>query len=112
MELYQIDRGLRDLPNFYKMYSTYEMEKCISNEERCREIISRLKKVADKIDMSKVLAYLECDIEKGKVELDDKEFDTELLVGIVKETDEMLEGKATTRMENGEVNKSIDIRKR
>lgn len=72
MELYQIDRELRDLPNFYKMYSMYEMEECISNEERYGDIILKLKKAADKIDMNKALAYLEYDLEKGKVESDDK----------------------------------------
>ena len=73
MELYQIDKELRNLPNFYKMYSMYEMEGCIDNEERHGEIISRLEKTADKIDMNKALAYLEYDSEKSKVEPADKE---------------------------------------
>lgn len=122
MGLYHIDRELRDLPNFYKMYLVYDMEECISNEEHYGDIISRLEKMADKIDMNKALAYLEYDIEKGKVEFEDKdsvgeeqsklrpemekqarvelthiygkEFDTELFVEVVEETDEMLEGEA------------------
>ncbi len=140
MELYQIDRELRDLSNFYKMYSVYEMEKCIENEERYREIISRLEKAAAKIDMNKALSYLEYDIEKGKVELEDKEaieeeqskirpemekeakkgltdiygkeFDAELFVRAVEETDEMLESKVDTRAEKIEFDKYIDIEKR
>lgn len=139
MELYQIDRELRDLPNFYKMYSVYEMEECIENEERYGDVISRLEKAADKIDMNKALAYLEYDIEKGKVEPKDKEaveeergkirpemnkqarveladiygqeFDSELFVGVVEETDELLEGKTVARAEEIEVDKDIDIEK-
>lgn len=140
MELYQIDRELRDLPNFYKMYSMYDMEECISNEERYGDIILKLEKTADKIDMNKALAYLEYDLEKGKVEADDKvaveeergkirpemnkqarteladiygkEFDTELFVGTVEETDELLNGKEAARTEELEVDKDVDIDER
>lgn len=140
MELYQIDGQLRDLPNFYKMYSVYDMEECISNEERYGEIISRLEITADKIDMNKALAYLEYDSEKGKVEPDDKEeveeergkirpemnkqaraeladvygkeFDTELFDVTVKETDALLNSKVASRAEEIEVNKDVDERRR
>ena len=73
MELYRIDRELRDLPQFYKMYSMYEMEECIENEEQYGNVISRLEKIADKIDTNKAIAYLEYDIAKDKVELEDVE---------------------------------------
>ena len=73
MELYQIDRDLRDLPQFYKMYSMYEMEECIENEERYGNIILRLEKMADKIDTNKAIAYLEYDIAKDTVEPEDAE---------------------------------------
>ena len=69
MELYQIDRELRDLPQFYKMYSMYEMEECIENEERYGDVISRLEKMADRIETNKTIAYLEYDSAKDKVEL-------------------------------------------
>lgn len=73
MELYRIDRQLRDLPQFYKMYSMYEMEACIENEERYGDVISRLEKMADKIDTNKAIAYLEYDIAKDKVGPEDAE---------------------------------------
>ena len=73
MELYQIDRELRDLPQFYKMYSMYEMEECIENEERYGDVISRLEKMADRIETNKTIAYLEYDSAKDKVELEDAE---------------------------------------
>lgn len=140
MELYQIDRQLRDLPHFYKMYSMYEMEECIENEERYGDIISRLEKISDKIDMNKALAYLEYDLEKGKVESDDKEaveeergkirpemnkqaraelmdiygkeFDAEFFAGAVEETDELLNGEAAARVEEIEFEEDIDIDER
>lgn len=73
MELYRIDRELRDLPQFYKMYSMYEMEECIENEERYGDVISRLEKMADKIETNKAIAYLEYGIAKDKVEPEDAE---------------------------------------
>ena len=140
MELYRIDRELRDLPNFYKMYSMFEMEECIGNEERYGEIISRLEKTADKIDMNKALAYLEYDGAKGKVELEDKEavekerskirpemnkqarvelaeaygkeFYGDLFYETVEEADELLNSKVAVRAEKLEIDKDIDIRKR
>lgn len=140
MELYQIDRKLRNLPNFYKMYSVYEMEECIGNEERYGEIISRLEKTADKIDMNKALVYLEYDSAKGKVESEDKEaveeergkirpemnkqarteladiygkeFDIKLFVGAVEGTDELLEDKTTARAEKREGDKDVEERRR
>ena len=69
MELYQIDRQLRDLPQFYKMYSMYEMEECIENKERYGNVISRLEKMADKIERNQAIAYLEYDIAKDKYPL-------------------------------------------
>ena len=140
MELYRIDRQLRDLPQFYKMYSMYEMEACIENEERYGDVISRLEKMADKIDTNKAIAYLEYDIAKDKVGPEDaekvseerykirpeieqqakveftdiygQEFDSELFVGVVEETDELLEGKVATRAEEIENNQEIDERRR
>lgn len=140
MELYQIDRELRDLPNFYRMYSLYEMEECISNEERYGEIISRLEKTADKIDMNKALAYLEYDSVRGEVELEDKEaveeergkirpemnkqareeladvygkeFNTELFAGAVEEIEELLNSKVAAKVEKIKADMDIDIRKR
>ena len=140
MELYQIDRQLRDLPQFYKMYSMYEMEECIENEERYGGIVSRLEKMAEKIDTNKAIAYLEYNIAKDKVEPEDtekvseerykirpemeqqakeeladmygREFDGYMFEGAVEETDELLEGKVAARAEEMEVNKDIDIGKR
>ena len=139
VELYQIDRELRDLPNFYKMYSMFEMENCIENEERYGDVISRLEKAADKIDMNKALAYLEYDIEKGEVEKEDveavqeergkirlemnkqarveltdiygTEFDEEVFEDVVEETDELLEEKVAARAEEIENDKDINRRK-
>lgn len=73
MELYQIDRQLRELPQFYKMYSMYEMEEGIENEERYGKTISRLQKMADKIERNKAIAYLEYDIVKDKIAPKDAE---------------------------------------
>lgn len=142
MELYQIDRELRDLPNFYKLYSVYEMEECIENEERYGEIISRLEKTSDKIDMNKALAYLEYDSAKGKVEPEDKEgveeerdkirpemnkqtrveladvygkeFYGDLFYESVEETDELLNCKVAVRAEELDFveNKNIKERRR
>lgn len=73
MELYQMDRQLRDLLQFYKMYSMYQMEECIENEEGDGEIISRLEKMADKIETNQAIAYLEYHIVKDKVEPEEAE---------------------------------------
>ena len=127
MELYQIDRELRDLPQFYKMYSMYEMEECIENEERYGDVISRLEKMADRIETNKTIAYLEYDSAKDKVELEDaekvseerykirlemeqqakmeledmygREFDSCLFENAVEETDELLERRTAARAE-------------
>ena len=140
MELYQIDRQLRDLPQFYKMYSMYEMEECIENEEQYGNVISRLEKIADKIDTNKAIAYLEYDIAKDKVEPEDvekvskerikirpemeqqarmgledmygREFDGYLFEDAVEETDELLEGKKVARADEKEIDKNIDERRR
>ena len=139
MELYQIDRRLRDLPQFYKIYSMYEMEECIENEERYGERISRLEKLADRIDTNKAIAYLEYDIAKDKVKPEDaetvseerykirpeveqqakeelenmygREFDGCMFKDVVEETDELLEGKVAARAEE-EIDKDIDERRR
>lgn len=138
MELYQIDRQLRDLPQFYKMYSMYEMEECIENEERYGEMVSRLEKKSDKIERNKAIAYLEYDIAKDKVEPEEaekvveerikikseleqqakaeltvmygREFDSYLFSNAVEETDELLEGKMAARAE--EIDKEIEERRR
>lgn len=68
MEIYQIDRKLRDLPSFYKIYSMYDMEEYIQNEEWYGDTISRLEKTAEKIETNKAIAYLEYDIERNKIE--------------------------------------------
>lgn len=140
MELYQIDRELRDLPQFYKMYSMYEMEECIENEERYGDVISRLEKMADRIETNQAILYLEYDIAKDKVEPEDakkiaeerikirpemeqqakmeledmygREFDGYLFEDAVQETDELLEGKVAARAEEIEVDKDIDERRR
>lgn len=139
MELYQIDRQLRDLSQFYKMYSMYEMEGCIENEERYGNVISRLETMADRIDTNKAIAYLEYDIAKDKVELEDtekvseerykirpemeqqakeeledmygREFDGYLFEDAVEETDELLNGKVVARAEE-EIDKDMDERRR
>ena len=49
----------------------YEMEECIENKERYGNVISRLEKMADKIERNQAIAYLEYDIAKDKVEPDD-----------------------------------------
>ena len=135
MELYRIDRQLRELPQFYKMYSIYEMEECIENEERYEKMISRLEKMADKIERNKAITYLEYDIAKDKVEPEDREavaeernkirpemeqkakeeledmygieFDGYLFEDAVEETDELLEGKGVARAEEIKVDKDI-----
>lgn len=140
MELYQIDRELRDLPQFYKMYSMYEMEECIENEERYGDVISRLEKMADRIETNKTIAYLEYDSAKDKVELEDaekvseerykirpekeqqakeelkdmygKEFDGYLFEDAMEETDKLLEGKVAVREEEIEVNRDMNERRR
>lgn len=140
MELYQIDRQLRALPQFYKMYSMYEMEECIENEERYGEVILRLEKMADKIERNKTIAYLEYDIEKDKVEPEDaekvseerikirpemekqakaeledmygREFDGYLFEDAVEETDELLDRKMAARSEKIEIDKDMDERRR
>lgn len=140
MELYRIDRQLRDLPQFYKMYSMYEMEECIENEERYGAVISRLEKMADRIETNKTIAYLEYDIakdkvkpedaetvseerykirpkmeQKAKMELEDmygREFDGYLFEDAVEETDELLEGKVAAKAEKIEFENDIDIDER
>lgn len=140
MELYRIDRQLRDLPQFYKMYSMYEMEECIENEERYGDVISRLEKMSDRIETNKTIAYLEYDIAKDKVKLEDadkvseerykirpemeqqakkeltdmygREFDGCMFRDVVEETDELLEGKVAARVEEIEVDKDLDERGR
>ena len=140
MKLYRIDRQLSDLPQFYKMYSMYEMEECIENEERYGDVISRLKKMADMINANKAIAYLEYDIAEDKVEPEDaekvseerykirpkmeqqakeelkdmygREFDGYLFEGAVEETDELLEGRAAAKAEEIEFDKNIDERRK
>ena len=140
MELCRIDRQLRDLPQFYKMYSMYEMEECIENEERYGDVISRLEKMADRIETNQAIAYLEYDIAKDKVEPEDaetvseerykirsemeqqakeeltdmygREFDGYLFENAVEETDALLEGKMAARAEEIDVDKDIDERRR
>ena len=136
MELYHINRQLRDLPQLYKMYFMYEMEECIENEERYGEIISRLEKMADKIEADKDISYLEYDIAKNKVEPEEEkevleerlkirsemeqqakaeladayggEFDEFLFKDAVEETDELLDGRAAAKAEEIEVDKDLD----
>ena len=140
MELYQIDRELRDLPQFYKMYSMYEMEECIENEERYGDVISRLEKMADRIETNKTIAYLEYDSAKDKVELEDaekvseerykirlemeqqakmeledmygREFDSCLFENAVEETDELLERRTAARAEKIGFKVDLDIDER
>ena len=140
MELYRIERVLWDLPQFYKLYSMYEMEECIENEERYGEMISRLEKMADKIETNKTIAYLEYDIAKDKVEpvnkkevdeernkirlemeqqakeeLEDvygREFDGYLFEDAVEKTDGLLDGKVAARTENIAFEEDIDIDRR
>ena len=122
------------------MYSMYEMEKCIENEERYGEVILRLKKMSDKIERNKTIAYLEYDIAKDKVESEDvekvlkerykirpemeqqakvelediygREFDSYLFSNAVKETDELLDRKVAARAEKIEIDKDMDERRR
>lgn len=140
MELYQTDRELRDMPQFYKMYSMYEMEECIENEERYGDVISRLEKMADRIETNKTIAYLEYDSAKDKVELDDaekvseerykirlemeqqakmeledmygREFDSCLFEDAVEETDELLERRTAARAEKIGFKEDLDIDER
>ncbi len=140
MELYHINRQLRDLPQLYKMYFMYEMEECIENEERYGEIISRLEKMADKIEADKDISYLEYDIAKNKVEPEEEkevleerlkirsemeqqakaeladayggEFVEFLFKDAVEETDELLEGRVAARAEEIEFDSNIDKRRR
>ena len=140
MELYQIDRELRDLPQFYKMYSMYEMEERIANEERYGDVISRLEKMADRIETNKTIAYLEYDSAKDKVELEDaekvseerykirlemeqqakmeledmygREFDSCLFENAVEETDELLERRTAARAEKIGFKEDLDIDER
>jgi len=140
MELYQIDRELRDLPQFYKMYSMYEMEECIENEERYGDVISRLEKMADRIETNKTIAYLEYDSAKDKVEPEDaekvseerykirlemeqqakmeledmygREFDSCLFEDAVEETDELLERRTAARAEKIGFKEDLDIDER
>ena len=140
MELYQIDRELRDLPQFYKMYSMYEMEEGIENEERYGDVISRLEKMADRIETNKTIAYLEYDSAKDKVELEDaekvseerykirlemeqqakmeledmygREFDSCLFENAVEETDELLERRTAARAEKIGFKEDLDIDER
>lgn len=116
------------------------MEECIENEERYGEMISRLEKMADKIDTNKVIAYLEYDVAKDKVKPEDaekvseerykirpeveqqakeeltdtygREFDEYLFNEAVEETDELLEGKVAARAEKVLIDKDIDERRR
>lgn len=116
------------------------MEECIENEERYGDVISRLKKMADKIDTNQAIAYLEYDIVKDKVEPEDEkevaeertkirpemeqqekqeladiygiEFEGYLFEDAVEETDGLLEGKVAARAEEIEVDKNIDERRR
>lgn len=138
MELYQIDRQLRDLPHFYKMYSMYEMEQCIKNEERYKDIISKLEEMKEEIEMNRDWANLEYYIAKDKVdpegaedvakerrrirtEMDQqakaelagafgKEFDEYLFDGAMEETDELLDGNMAARAEK--IEEDIDERRR
>lgn len=140
MELYQTDRELRDMPQFYKMYSMYEMEECIENEERYGDVISRLEKMAYRIETNKTIAYLEYDSAKDKVELDDaekvseerykirlemeqqakmeledmygREFDSCLFEDAVEETDELLERRTAARAEKIGFKEDLDIDER
>ena len=109
MELYQIDRELRDLPQFYKMYSMYEMEECIENEERYGDVISRLEKMADRIETNKTIAYLEYDSAKDKVELEDAEKVSEERYKIRLE---LLERRTAARAEKIGFKEDLDIDER
>ncbi len=103
-------------------------------------MISRLEKIADKIDTNKAIAYLEYDIAKDKVEPEDaekvseerykirlemeqqakeeltdmygREYDEYLFENAVEETDELLDGKVAARAEEVEIDKDIDERRR
>ena len=136
MKLYRIDRQLSDLPQFYKIYSMYEMEECIESEERYKDTISRLEEMKEKIEMNRDWANLEYYLVKTKVEPEDekevaeertkirskmeqqakeeladaygREFDEFLFEDAVEETDELLEGKVAARAEEIEVDKDLD----
>ena len=136
MELYQIDRQLRDLPQFYKMYSMYEMEECIENEERYKDTISKLEEAKEEIGMNRDWTNLEYYLAKTKVEPDDaedvekeqirirpemeqqakaelagvygREFDEEIFDGAVWEADELLDNQAAARAEEIEFEEEID----
>ena len=140
MELYQIDRQLRDLPQFYKRYSMYEMEECIENEERYKNTISRLEDAKEEIGMNKDWTNLEYYLAKGKVEPENaedvakeqlsirpemeqqakaelkdmygREFDKELFEGAVVETDELLESQVAARAEEIKIEKSVNFEER
>lgn len=140
MELYQIDRQLRDLPQLYKMYSMYEMEECIENEERYKDTISRLEEVKEEIGINKDWVSLEYYLEKNKVEPEDaedvakerrrvrpemeqqakvelasaydREFDEEMFDGAVEETDELLESQVAAKTEEIEFEEDIDTDER
>lgn len=135
MQLYRIDRELRDLPHFYKMYSMYEMEECIENEEQYKDTISRLEETKEEIEMNKDWANLEYYLAKNKVEPEEaedvakerrkvrpemeqqakaelvgaygKEFDNYLFKNAVEETDGLLEGKTVARTEKIEFEEDI-----
>ena len=122
------------------MYSMYEMEECIENEDRYREIISRLEKMADRIEAGKDISYLEYDIAKNKVEpeeekevaeertkirpemehqakeeLEDmygRKFDEILFEEAVEETDELLEGRVAARAEKIEFSENMGKRRK
>lgn len=139
MELYQIDRQLRDLPQFYKMYSMYEMEECIENEERYKDTISRLEEMKEEIEMNRDWANLEYYLSKTKVEPENekevaeerikirpemeqqakreltdmygREFDDYLFKNAVEETDELLDGEVAVRAEEIKIDKDMDKRR-
>lgn len=140
MKLYRIDRQLSDLPQFYKMYSMYEMEECIENEERYKDIISKLEEAKEEIEMNRGWANLEYYMAKSKVEPENAEdvakeqrkirlemeqqaktelagmysrkFDEEMFDEAVEETDELLESQVAARSEKIKFKEDIDIDER
>lgn len=110
-------------------------QKCIENEERYGDVISRLEKMADRIETNHAIAYLEYDIAKDKAEPEDaekvseerykirtemnkqarveltdiygKEFDAELFDVTMEEMDELLEGKVAARAEKEKIEEDI-----
>ncbi len=54
------------------MYSMYEMEECIENEERYKTTISRLEEMKEEIEMDRDWANLEYYLAKTKVEPEDE----------------------------------------